>query len=492
MFDPKLSDARHCNLQDKLWGWLVRKSSLNIGLLGGSASAMPCPGASGFKFLDKLRQGLEESFPQAGPIQTHNHAAGAVSTSWSAVQMESALDMNGTDILVWEYAINDNGSGSHGSDTLEAMMDLWLHRVASASAALPNKPAVVLLYLWNRIPPGAPPGAPFPLSKAWDSHERVIEHYAAQGMDISVLQVAGGIGGPHAKSAVRDGIHPTCNATTFIADIMRRHLLTQLKSAAARHHRGSTTEAPSCSLSRAADALVQRLPQAQRYTSGDRILDAIASSPTIKVVSEWLPRNSWPPLKDHLVALRAGLPRGLWAPTMMAGTKSIRGRLDEKRGFRLRTCGLYTGPLKLSFDEEGVAAVALGFNDLNPLSREGPWRFLEAVRIEINGLEAKASTEGDLWRSFDEAHHYLPFWHLFQQPSKLMSISACVEGEAAAALVKAHKTLWPQLCTVVIFKGGGQQQTLVADGPHQLPPQVPDETQKLPLAEAVPYEARLL
>ena len=444
VFDPQLPAARHCRLQDKLWDWLARKSPLSIGLLGGSASASPCPGG-GFKFLDKLRQDLQQSFPSAGPIQTHNHGMGAVSTSWSAVQLESALDMNNTDILFWEYAINDPSNGS----TLEAMMDLWLQRVASASAALPNKPAVVLLYLWNRIPPRAPPSSQFPLSKVWDSHKRVIKHYADQGMDISVLQVAGGIGGPHAKRAVHDGIHPTCNATMFIADIMRRHVLTQLKSAAARHHGGDDAEAP-CSLSPAA-APMQRLGQAQRYTAGDRILDAIASSSTIKLVSEWLPRNLWPPLKDHLAADKGNPRRPSWAPTMMAGTASKRGRLDEKRGFRLQPCDFHTGPLELAFDEEGVTAVALGFNDLNPMSSEGPWRFLEAVRIRINGLEAQPSREGDLWRSFDEAHHYLPFWHLFQQPSKLLNISACVEG-------KAHERLWPQLCTVVILKGASRKQ----------------------------------
>lgn len=312
----------HCLLQNKLRRWLLHGDRLSLGITGGSSTAKRlCSEEDGLfeLFATHLRRAYPDQWQN---LKATNSAQGNSNTLWSSLMLDSLLNTRDMDVIFWEYSINDAAFNTH--ENMSLYLNIWLKRVSQ----LPARPAVVLVYLWDstrRDDPTKDHASEFPVSSALEAQLPVIEHYAAMGMDISVINVAAGLD-KDPRSILADPQHPNCKGQKYIADVMASYIFQQALGAL-----GSSLFAKGC-----LPWPDEIAPARDSSTRRSRAIETIMSSRFVYASHEIFPRSGWLP---RVVRSNAKL-------LPMHGTKVLPGRAG---GAILRCSfaqlrGTYVGP----------------------------------------------------------------------------------------------------------------------------------------------------
>eukprot|EP00123_Amoebidium_parasiticum_P012064 comp21089_c0_seq1/m.28448 comp21089_c0_seq1/g.28448 ORF comp21089_c0_seq1/g.28448 comp21089_c0_seq1/m.28448 type:complete len:748 (-) comp21089_c0_seq1:518-2761(-) len=150
------------HLQALLWLSLTgRKENLSFGLSGGSSSAGAGQGV-GFEnvFVELIANQTQDIFSYLGSpanVSVRNIGHGNTDSVWGGLfinDMLIPLGENSTDILFWEYVLNDHVFAQNGP---QEAVEVWFRR----ALRLNPLPAIGMLYLWDTPTPqnhGAWPG----------------------------------------------------------------------------------------------------------------------------------------------------------------------------------------------------------------------------------------------------------------------------------------------------------------------------------------------
>lgn len=196
--------------------------------VGGSATARR-PNNCKRRYTDILQEKLDQDSSSIR-FETRNLAHGATDSMWSALFMDEILDTETTDVVIWEFAINDalgglTGKAKRTEKNLREMMDLWLWRlVQHFETAGRRVPSIVLLYLWdsNSIKDGSVQ------QSAYEAQKAVVDYYQRSGLHISVVNVGGAVNGTDVAQSktnlLDDYHHPNCDASHLIANMLRHAL----------------------------------------------------------------------------------------------------------------------------------------------------------------------------------------------------------------------------------------------------------------------------
>ena len=219
---------------------------INLVLVGGSPSARTgfnctlSPGNNKGRYSDILNVRLQDELLAYGKSSLHfrvsNMAHGGSSTFWNLLMLDQLVHTRDTDVLVWEYAVND-ASGRSGPPRSEgnmvAEMNLWFWRVWKHFDGKP--PPVILVYLWDAsILENLEEDGKIP-QRAFKAHSRVLEHYRSFGWQIAGINVGGAINATYAHRNIRDmvdddNLHPSCQCEKFIAGLIRFVLYSDLET----------------------------------------------------------------------------------------------------------------------------------------------------------------------------------------------------------------------------------------------------------------------
>ncbi len=141
---------------------------------GGSASA----GSGNILYHDRFHSLFANSFRNATHV---DRARGGRDTMHSVHVMHSILPMH-TDIILWEYAINDVEYHLAGNETLQSIearnqLILWLEQLVRITQQRnqTRPPLVILVYLWSSNQYGGKKFCPDNL--VFEAHRGVAEHY---------------------------------------------------------------------------------------------------------------------------------------------------------------------------------------------------------------------------------------------------------------------------------------------------------------------------
>lgn len=221
------------------------KDKIKITVTGGSTAARPglrctnngTTNPHGGRYSNLLEKGLrEDSNSQLQQWEVVNMGQGGEVTTRGALFLDGYFDVKNTDLIIWDYFINDDAithNGKGGRPEQVRMLDFWLTRVyAHFQPASP--PPIVLLYLWefkaaqklkeNQIQTLDQK----PMNYLGD----LIDSYRALGWDIAVVNVPAAVNITQLKKNVRvlfdDSHHPSCQGTHLIADLLEHALLSNL------------------------------------------------------------------------------------------------------------------------------------------------------------------------------------------------------------------------------------------------------------------------
>jgi len=130
--------------------FLTQQSTIRMCTVGGSSSAGSGYIGHDFVFFNQLKRFIEDmQLPVVGAeIEMINQGHGARGSLYAAVFAPNLVPPN-TDVLMWEFAINDYGyRGINNRDEQARSIFLaWLHEVQKM---YPKPPKVILVYLWKR------------------------------------------------------------------------------------------------------------------------------------------------------------------------------------------------------------------------------------------------------------------------------------------------------------------------------------------------------
>jgi hypothetical protein len=210
---------------------------LQMAFLGGSATAaaaahcgideqnhqdMDAPGETA-RYTSLLRNWMEvdnflfvvDDQPSRMDFDIVNLGQGASGSVVSALTLDSLIDPNQADVLVYEFFLSDNWNLQE-SDVLK--LELWMVRVKALydKAARPVPP-IMFLFLWeSKIGQASreklfSQGVDMPLHAAWQS----IEHYRHQGWNIQTVSVGSAFNrlfmiAKDPQLIVDDVHHPSC------------------------------------------------------------------------------------------------------------------------------------------------------------------------------------------------------------------------------------------------------------------------------------------
>jgi len=238
-----------------------------------------------------------------------NAAHGGTTTFWQSLLMDSIVGDH-VDILFWEFAITDTQFPTHSPrGTLvshNASIDLFLKHAAE----LESKPAVVLVYFWDR--------AKWPMQvTTWEQHQETVNRYRKRGMDITVL-----LGGEMALNITRDQLDLT-NMTT--GEAQRQLWSTTMHNGFDHHPSLWTHEAVADALELAfADTV---LAAAKERTQNARPMDS--SSYFLNKHSDVSLHYIAP--ADHLRSFNADGGHWRWAANMTASLTSMTPQYGRSR-----------------------------------------------------------------------------------------------------------------------------------------------------------------
>jgi len=169
----------HCRLRHAMDS--IGKRNVTFTVLGGSATAgagLPVGQLNWFKHLERM---VSHSMTGA---KFKNAAQGGAESFWGASLMDSVV--GDTDVLLWEYAINDFKGSSTGypEESPESMrkgIEFFIRR----GLQLPSRPALVFVYLYD----AATHYDTFH-STALSYQNIVLQQFADAGVDIIVVPVS--------------------------------------------------------------------------------------------------------------------------------------------------------------------------------------------------------------------------------------------------------------------------------------------------------------
>eukprot|EP00929_Paragymnodinium_shiwhaense_P011561 TRINITY_DN11745_c0_g1_i1.p1 TRINITY_DN11745_c0_g1~~TRINITY_DN11745_c0_g1_i1.p1 ORF type:complete len:652 (+),score=145.82 TRINITY_DN11745_c0_g1_i1:85-2040(+) len=391
-----------CLLRRHLSRWLLEGKELRIKIVGGSATAKPC-GAEAhelnwfdYKFLPDLREFAARS--GAGPVSGLNLAQGNTDSRWNAVLQDSIVDLATTDILLWEYAINDASAVKpppahmqqrkgkfNQTPGIAAGLDMWLLRVSRSKVQPP--PAIVLLYFWDYQ-------GKFPHSSAFVAQQKVVEWWQGQGLDITVVYVGATLTGP-ARYALRDTHHVNCDGATHIGHLVQHHLLTQAKKYALQKD-----PKPESALQLCEDRILRKngfVPgpaKMKQSASPIGFFLQAAAADAIQTFTLWQPHDRrWEPHRFEEEG------NDTWTQELLMGSKSMPGRKDRKIDVTLPDC-----PEAARFRLPGVhwRAVALGLTGgshnvaglVGKVHGHYPALPHSSIEVKINGKTALNNVDG--------------------------------------------------------------------------------------------------
>jgi len=215
-----LPPTPHSRLSNALWSWYMGEN-ISVVVLGCSSTAGAGSNNDYFNYsytAKRVRSENSARTPQIGYENVYfgalgkrmaswprafkatarflNAAHGGTTTFWQSLLMDSIVGDH-ADILFWEFALTDTQFPTHSPHgTLvshSASIDLFLKHAAE----LRSKPAVVLVYFWDR--------AKWPMKvTTWEQHQESVERFRDRGMDITVL-----LGGEMALNITRDHLNIT-------------------------------------------------------------------------------------------------------------------------------------------------------------------------------------------------------------------------------------------------------------------------------------------
>ena len=367
---------------------------LQLIFMGGSATAMRPKNCEEGRYTDILQELLDQDYNQnssasARRIETRNLAHGSTDSLWSALVLDEMVDPYTTDVLVWEFAINDAlGGSTFGSPrtekNLREMMDLWLWRVVQHFESVTQPvPPIILLYLWDST--GIQDG--IVLQRAYEAQLAVVKHYQCAGLHISVVNVGGAVNGTNVAQSganlLDDYHHPNCEASHLIAAMLRHALYHDIIPCHYNQH--------SARGNKGGEILHSLSPFTNILDLKDQaVLSAMLQRVEIGSLMKWQPQNG-------TSKLAIGDETNLKTEAMH-GSKTSATRSDRKISYKLKVCPQMTSFL---LPEPQLEWLGIG------LGSKGRKRvpFSGQTQVRINGNTASLANDTYHWKWIQRKSH---------------------------------------------------------------------------------------
>eukprot|EP00747_Dinoflagellata_sp_TGD_P221642 gnl/TRDRNA2_/TRDRNA2_93436_c0_seq1.p1 gnl/TRDRNA2_/TRDRNA2_93436_c0~~gnl/TRDRNA2_/TRDRNA2_93436_c0_seq1.p1 ORF type:complete len:539 (-),score=57.96 gnl/TRDRNA2_/TRDRNA2_93436_c0_seq1:49-1665(-) len=227
--------TNHCRLRSAFDA--LGKANVTFTVVGGSSTA----GAGLEKGEENWFEIAQKNWTQLIPSRAHNRmkvehvqptfrnaAQGETDSMWATLLFDSVIGTGETDVLFWEYAINDAAGGSTGKpatdkERMRESMDLFI----SMASKLPRNPALVFVYLWDADQDFSYEGF---FSSALEYQEEVIKRFADAGLDVLVVPAAPAMRQARAGKDMRQH-HPGGAGHQAIADLVLQEVYKAAMSA---------------------------------------------------------------------------------------------------------------------------------------------------------------------------------------------------------------------------------------------------------------------
>ncbi|CAB9514577.1 expressed unknown protein [Seminavis robusta] len=174
-------------------------------------------------------------------FQVYNCAQGGTNTVTSAMLMDGCVNAANTDIIIWDFLVNDEAGGG-GTKEENRKMDFWLTRVHAhfAKAGKPPPP-IVLLHLWGdramtNVNKYKGKRKVFDIldRKPHRYLGRLLTKYIESGWDIAMINVAAAINGTalsqNVKLLLDETTHASCAGTSLMGDMIQHLFYTNVAS----------------------------------------------------------------------------------------------------------------------------------------------------------------------------------------------------------------------------------------------------------------------
>ncbi|CAB9515763.1 unknown protein [Seminavis robusta] len=288
------------------------------------------------RYSDLLEQRFRNK-DAAFEMKVQNVAQGATTSVLSALQLDTLIIPEQTDVIIWDHAPNDSPLWEEmnrgGTEEEIRKLDFWLTRVRLLYAQNGKPPPpLILLHWW--------PPEWFKQKNGMlvdlDSHTRdhvgaLIQSYRTAGWEIAVVDVGAPIEvtpslQKHHRMLHDDPVHPSCLMTNFVADMLQHAFYSNWPSSG------------SCPLptSKTAASITNSWPphKSIAWYDRDQALWTDLFHENAKIAS----LNSWEP-KVRLSSLQIGHRQEIattWPTVTWEQTDELRA--DRKNGFVLPAC----------------------------------------------------------------------------------------------------------------------------------------------------------
>jgi hypothetical protein len=357
-----------CTIQNKIKKKIRERKDIKITILGGSASSRTADdctvsGTSFCRYSDVL-QNIFWDFTTEAPtlaasinFTVSNMAHGSTDTMLNTLLLDNFVDPLDTDLIMWEFAINDHSRNATG-------LDFFFRRIHHLYATHGHSPpALLMIYLWDKNAAEKEASeirTTGPGTGSYKKQMATIEHFQSLGgWNIQVITVGSAISkkdvAENKKLLWDDGHHPSCHGVKLIANMVAHALYTSLAAACFSDPDTSTPATP--------------------------LLPSAPSEPTFK---PFVFQNTTQISSLTAIEPNAGTSSIHFAPTIgLHGNttttryailgKTLPSRKDRKKYWHINQC--------FSNDEDEV----LTFTVLNPNIR---WLLLGFGNIHINRLSS--------------------------------------------------------------------------------------------------------
>jgi hypothetical protein len=371
---------------------LQHRTTIQILVLGGSSASRPGNGCDtptdpwAGRYSNLLQQQLNQRVtPYSYEFRVTNRAQGAETSDLSALMFDARIDTTTTDLIVWDYSINDH---SNHPEELRKLR-FWLTRLAvqfEKNQQRPRQsppPPILLLYLWehragNKLQRGYIDTLDHDPMSYMGS---LVEEYRALGWEIAVVNVGGAVNSTFLKQGsniwlfLDDPGHPGCRGTQFIADLMEHTLWSNLASPCDNMNTTSHLDENNDTHGGVNNPLDGILPPHNTTVWPNHSLhykdlweDLFDSEATIGSISPWQP--SIPGHSNMNYTLNFN--ESSW-PLEVLPMHTERTREDRKYGYRLPRCS--EQELGITLHEPNLQWIGLGVTG-TPLENE--------IRFQIN------------------------------------------------------------------------------------------------------------
>lgn len=354
---------------------LQQKSSIKITVMGGSTAARPGNNCTkdpvnnphGGRYSNILEENLRaDSNSDTLQFTLANMGQGGEISKRGALFLDRYLDST-TDVLVWDYFVNDNAVTQRDTQQQIEALEFWLTRVGALYAPA-SPPPIVLLYLWEfRAATRLVEGEIQAVDKnPMEFMGSLIDSYRSQGWDIAVINVGAAVDSNIVKTNTSllfdDSSHPSCQGTRLIADLLEHTIVSNLAANSEKCSAAiTTTSIPSSNKNHI-------LPSGTKHQQLWQ--DLWNPQATVASLSPWEPHISKVVSKSNLRISSAQTVFGQrlheadaadkttpW-PMASAG-KSDPSREDRKLGYRIPGCTAKHPPLRLVLEQPNLKWIGM-------------------------------------------------------------------------------------------------------------------------------------